>query len=137
MKVTLIKTLNGSLKPAYDSDYENVKKIKVGEPYEFEFRKPRNYKFHKKFFALINMVFDNQERYTSADHLRKDLLIDAGYYDTRYNLHGVEIQEAKSISFANVDEIEFNEIYSRVIDSIVRNFHFDREDIIENVLQYF
>lgn len=137
MKITLIKTLNGSFKPAYDTDYEKAKKIKPNEPYEFEYKKPRNYEFHKKFFALVNLVYQNQEQYTNAEHLRKDLLIEAGYYDTRYNLQGIEIQEAKSISFAAIDEIEFNEIYSAVVDAIVKNFHFDKEDILLNVEQFF
>jgi len=57
MKITLIKQLNNTFKIAYDSDYETTKKIKVGEPYEFEFKNVRNLKFHKKFFALMNMVF--------------------------------------------------------------------------------
>lgn len=137
MKITLIKNLNGKFTPAYDTDYELAKKIEVGEPFEFEYKKPRNYKFHKKFFALLNLVFQNQERYTSLEHLRKDLIIEAGYYDTRYDFQGKEILEAHSISFANMDEVEFSELYNRCVDVVVKYFNFDREDIAENVAQYF
>ena len=137
MKITLIKQLNNSFKLAYNSDYETAKKIALNEPVEFEFTKKRNIKFHKKFFALLNLVFENQELYINIEHLRKDLTISAGYYILRYNFEGVEITEAKSISFANMDEIEFSEFYNRVIDVVVKWLGIEKQDIIENIQQYF
>lgn len=136
MKLLLVKTLGG-FKPAFDTDYESAKKIPLNEPFEIEYKKKRNYKFHKKFFALVNMVFQNQERYTNIGHLRRDLTIEAGYYDVTHNLQGVEILEPKSISFASMDDIQFSEFYSSVIDVIVKYFHFDKQDIIDNVEQYY
>lgn len=137
MKITLIKQLNNTFKIAYDSDYEKAKKIKVGETYEYEYKQLRNIKFHRKFFALLNMLFQNQEIYNNIEHLRKDLTIDAGYYESRPNLYGEEIKEAKSISFANMGEDEFNEYYNAVLDCIVTHFNFEKQEIIDNVNQYF
>ena len=136
MEITLIKTLSG-FKACYDSDSEKAKKIPLNEPFVITYTKKRNIKFHRKFFALMNMIFDNQEKYNSIEHLRKDLIIAAGYYDTRFNFEGVEILEAKSMSFSSMDEIEFSELYNRIIDVIVKYFNWDREDIIENVTKYF
>lgn len=137
MKITLIKQLNNSFKVAFDSDYDKLKKIKHGEPYEFEYKHVRNPKFHRKFFALMNMVFQNQERYTNLDHLRRDLTVESGYYDLRVDIHGCEVKEPKSISFASMDETDFNEYYNAVTDTIVKYFHFDKQDIIDNLEQYF
>lgn len=137
MELTLVKELNGSFKPAYDSDYEQAKKIKAGKQVHCEITQPRNYEFLKKFFALVNLVYQNQDKYTNIKHLRKDLIIEAGYYDVRYNLHGVEIFEAKSISFASMTEDEFGKLYNAVVDTIVKYFHFDKQEIIDNVSQYF
>jgi hypothetical protein len=137
MKITLIKKLNGNFIPAYESDYENAKKITINEPFEYEYKKLRNYKFHKKFFALLNLVYDNQERYINIEHFRHDLIIEAGYYEIRYNFQGVEVYVAKSISFAKMDEIEFNELYSKCIDVIIKYFNFNKQDIIDNIEQYF
>lgn len=137
MKLTLIKQLNNTFKLAYDSDYDKAKKIKVGEAYECEIKKPRNYELHKKFFALIDLVYQNQELYNNSEHLRKDLTIAAGYYDERYNFQGDCIIEAKSISFASMDNLEFQEFYSAVIDTIVKHFHFEKQQILDNVEQYF
>ena len=137
MELYLTKQLNGSFLPSYDSDYEKLKKLKLGEEYKCIIRRPRNLKFHRKFFALIKMIFDNQEIYKDADRLRKDLLIEAGYSDEWVDFHGEIHKEAKSISFASMDEDKFNELYSRVLDEIVRHFNFGKQDIINNVEQYF
>lgn len=136
-KIALIRTLSGSFKPAYDSDVELSKKIKINQVYEYEFKQPRNYMFLKKFFALVNLVYQNQEQYNNIEHLRRDLIIESGNYDLRHDLNGVEIREAKSISFANMGQNEFDKLYSDVIDVIVKHFHFDKEEIIQNVEQYF
>jgi len=136
MKLTLIKTLSG-LKPAHNSDYELYKKLKLNEEYQCEVKQVRNIRFHRKFFALLNMLYDNQEIYTNLDSLRKDLTIAAGYYDERVNFSGEVIIEAKSISFAKMSQQEFDELYNRVLDVIVKYFNFDREDIKNHIEQYF
>jgi len=135
-KIHLVRTLSG-FNPATNSDFELSKKIKLNEIYSYEFKRPRNYNFHKKFFALVKMVYENQEQYTNIEHLRKDLIIESGNYDLRYDLLGVEIREAKSISFAKMDEIQFNYLYNSVIDVIVKYFNFDKQEIIENIEQYY
>jgi hypothetical protein len=136
MQITLIKTLSG-FKLAYNSDYELAKKIPLNEPIIYEWKKPRNLKFHKKFFALLNLVFENQEQYNNLDHLRKDLTISAGYYDLRLNIEGLEIREAKSISFAKMTDTEFSDYYNRIIDVVVKWLGIDKDDIIQNINQYF
>ena len=137
MKLSIVKTLGGVIKPAFDSDYELLKKIKPNTEYQCEIKQPRNYKLHKKYFALINLVYQNQEHYNNVEHLRKDLIIASGFYEKRYSFHGEEVTEAKSISFAKMSESDFNDLYSKTIDAICKYFHFDKQDIIDNVQQYF
>jgi len=137
MKITLIKQLNNTFKLAYPSDYDNAKKIPLNEPFEYKYKMSRNLGFHKKFFALINMLFDNQEQFTNKDFMRKQLTIEAGYFTEEVGFHGEVIKEAISISFASMDEIEFQEYYNRFIDTIVRLYKWDRQDLVDNVLQYF
>lgn len=136
MEITLVRTLAG-LKVAFDSDNEKYKKLPLNEPIQFTYTRKRNIHFHRLFFCLLNMVFDNQEIYNNLEHLRKDLTIEAGYYDLRYGLHGEEIKEAKSISFTSMSEEEFSELYNRVIDVIVRHFHFGKDEILEEIDKYF
>ncbi len=136
MEITLIKTLNG-FKLAYNSDFEKAKKIPLNEPIVYSWSKPRNLKFHKKFFALINLVYENQEVYNNIEHLRKDLTVEAGFYDIRHDLHGVEVREPKSISFAKMDDNEFSELYNRFVDVVVKWLGIEKESIIEEIEQYF
>ena len=135
--IYLVKQLNGSFIPAYDSDKELMSNIKAGEIYKYKFSKPRNVKFHRKFFALINLVYQNQDHYSNIEHLRYDLTIESGFYNVRYNkFTGEEIIEAKSISFASMDEVEFSELYNKFLSTVVRVFGWDGADIEENVAEF-
>jgi len=133
MKIYLVKQLNNTFKVAYDSDYERLKKVKVGEVYECEIKQPRNLKFHKKYFALVKMLFDNQERYKDMEELRRDLTIEAGFYNERANFQGEVIREAKSISFASMTQSDFDDLYDRTIYVICQYFNFEKQDILDNL----
>lgn len=137
MKIALVKTLSGTIIPANDSDKERLKKFKAGEMFFADLVKPRNLKFHRKAFALFNMVFQNQEVYTNLEDLRHDLTIEAGYFTQGVNIHGELVKRAKSISFAHMDDLEFEEFYEAVLNTIVKYFHFDKESILENVIEFY
>lgn len=136
MQITLIKTLSG-FKLAYNSDHEMAKKIPLNEPIVYDWKKPRNYKFHKKFFALLNLVYENQEQYNNINDLRGELTIEAGFYDVTYTLWGEKKKKPKSISFTSMDEAEFSDLYSRIIDVVVKWLGVDKEDILTEIEQYF
>jgi hypothetical protein len=51
--------------------------------------------------------------------MREDLTIDAGFYRTTENKRGEVVKRLLSISFASMDEIEFNELYNNA-DVIVK-----------------
>lgn len=137
MKIMMVKQLNGSLLPAHDSDYEKLKKIKLNKMVEVEITQKRNLKFLRKFFALINLVYQNQDHYNNIDHLRYDLTIESGFYNVRYNkFTGEEIIEPKSISFSSMDEVEFSDLYNKFLTTVVRVFGWDGEDIESNLSEF-
>jgi len=137
MKVFLVKQGNNSFLPSHNSDYDALKKIKVGQTVSCEIKQPRNIGFHRKFFALINMVFENQEIYDNIDFLRKELTKKAGFYDVYTNHLGVKCYEAKSISFAKMNQDEFEELYQRFLDAVEYIFKFDSELIKENIENFY
>lgn len=137
MKVLLVKQLNGGFLPAYDSDKDHLKRIKVGEMVEANVTKPRALKLHKKFFALMNMVFQNQEIYQNIDDLRHDLTVEAGYYREVVNVHGEIIKRAKSISFAAMDQVEFDKYFDDVLNTIEKYFNFGKQEILENLQEFY
>ena len=47
------------LVPLYDSDHDLKQRLRVGSTVRCRVSLPRNYRFHKKFFALVRLTFDN------------------------------------------------------------------------------
>jgi hypothetical protein len=125
MKLCLRNTETGLI-PLYDSDLYERKKLKIGEDYEVEIKISRNYLFLKKYFALIKLAWLNlpeqyDELYPHPDNFRKAVQIMAGFYDTYYLLDGTQIIDSKSIAFDSMDELEFKEVYNKVLDVIIKN----------------
>lgn len=138
MKILVVKTLTNSLKPAYDKDMQVFNKMPRGEIFEIEYTKKRNIKFHKKYFALINMAFQNQDEYELMDDMREQITISAGFKREVVNMVTGEIQvRAKSINFSAMDELEFSELYERTKDVICKWLGVSNEQIDEEILQFF
>jgi hypothetical protein len=93
---------------------------------------PRSYKFHRRFFAMLNVAYLNWERpqietpygiaQCSFETFRNDVTVLAGYHELTCNTRGVWRMTAKSISFAKMDEYEFQRLYSSVVDVILARF---------------
>ena len=125
MKINILNTLSG-LQLCSDSDFDAKKKLKIGQVYEVTFKLQRNYEFHKKYFALINCAWEfmreeQQEFFKTIESFRKTMEIAAGHCETIYSIDRKEwIQTPKSIAFDKMDNAEFQELYDRVLDVILR-----------------
>lgn len=137
MEISLIKKPDNTFVAAYDSDWEKVLKVKTGDIYKCQITKPRNYEFHKKYWALINMVYDNQELFDNVDDMRAEITIKAGFFTTYHGLDGSIKKKANSISFAEMDGFEFQEMYEKTKDVICIHFRFTNKLIEENIHQYY
>ena len=134
MKIQMLKTKQG-LTPLYNSGYESYQKLKIGWEGEVTFTQKRNYEFHKKFMALVNMAFKNEDKYNNFDHYRSYLTIKAGFY-TAYEMDGWTHKEADSISFASMDEIEFGDLYSKMLDVVIKEMGITGEEVDQNILDF-
>ena len=134
MKITVKKTYLG-LVPASRGEYDKLEKAKFidGELYEVEINKKRNIKFHRKFFALINLCYDNQEYYKDIEDLRKELVIGAGFSRDVVTHHGEIKKEALSLSFSSMDEIQFEDVYNKVLTEVMIMLDCDNESINEQL----
>lgn len=138
MKVLVVKTQSGFLKPAYGSDSDSFSKMPYNEIFEIEFTKRRNIRFHRKFFSLMKLAFENQEAYLTMEKMRKDIIKHAGYSETETDFITGEVTTvAKSISFSNVDEIEFSEIYENCKKVICSWLGIENKMIEEEINQYY
>ena len=123
MKFLVINTPRG-LVPFGDDDYEEKKKLKLGQTYSVEIKVARNIDFHRKYFALISYaweVLNEQETasFVTKEGFRKSIEVAAGHYEPQYNLVTQSYDHVpKSISFGKMDNAEFSDLYQRVKDVI-------------------
>lgn len=123
MKLMLQNTAVG-LVPLYDSDFDEKRKLKVGQVYQADVKVVRNILFHRKMWAMLNTAWmllpeKVQHGFRSFEGFRAYLLVSAGFYDVYYNPRLREFVETpKSMSFASMDDAEFSECYDRIKDVI-------------------
>lgn len=128
MKLKLINTVEG-LKPLYDEDYDEKKKLKLGVVYDAVVKETRNIKFHRLYFSMINCSWsyltEKQQAFfhDSVDAYRKTVEMAAGHYELHYSVNRREwIECPKSIAFDKLDESAFSTLYERVKDVIYNTF---------------
>lgn len=114
MDIFLTRTLAG-LVPADEAAKQAVKRWKIGETLKCSVRKPRDYTNHKKYFALLNLTFENQDKYTSFEHFRKAVQLAAGHVDELITLDGEITFLPKSIAYDALDEMEFSKVFGEAM----------------------
>ena len=115
--------------PSSEADTETLANITEGETVRADIKRPRNIKFHNKYFALLDVLFEifdpqvPEEKWYNGvkpiknrKRFRKDIAIMTGFSEMVVDIKGNCKAEAKSISFGSMDETEFSELYSRTID---------------------
>ena len=97
MKINLVVTSEG-FRCATDDDYEKKKKLKRGSVVECTVKEYRNYAFHRKYFALINLSWeylDESQRqffHDEVERFRETVQVAAGHYEQYYSLTSGEWQ---------------------------------------------
>ena len=134
MKLLLKNTASGLI-PLYDSDIDEKRKLTIGTVYEADIKHPRNYEFLKKFFALINLGHHNTKLELPISVYRKIMIMRAGYFTAYQTDKGVHY-EADSISFGSKSEDEFQEVYSRVLDQIIKDIGLTSEVIEKELINF-
>ena len=137
MEIFLVKTQSGVLAPFDDADAQRMAKIKTNEVVRAEITKPRNLLFHKKFMALVRLVFENQERYNSIEALLVEFKLKVGHYKEHITTDGKIVYVPKSISFSQMDEYEFNEFYNKALNVLGKIIKVDSETLREQIEQFY
>jgi hypothetical protein len=131
MKLYLYKS-GFALFPAYPSDSDLMAVMVEGEVWSCEVKKSRNYKNHKRFFALLKLGFEAQNSFTAFDWFREFILIKSGNFESCQTPDGF-MYRAKSISFAAMDDLEFSDLFRDVQNAIIREHKITAEQINENL----
>lgn len=149
MEIQMVKQPGGVLVPAFDTDVERLEKFKTGEVYPVEVRLARNPAFHGKVFKFFQFCFEHwaadktDERFkpTAAqfDTFRKNLTVLAGYRDVTFTIDGRMRVEPKSLAFANMEQGEFEECYSALINAALAHVFNNTKDqrILNQLMSFF
>ena len=144
MEIHLLNTSHGLI-PMYNEDYDDKKKLKIGTTYKAKITVPRNYQFHKKYFALINCAWEYQNEgvqnhfHGSVEAFRKTVEVSAGWFEPLYSIKLNEwVESPKSISFDKMSESEFSDLYGKVKDVLFMVFlkNISEEEFTRNLITF-
>jgi len=138
MKFYAQVTLDKKIVPLETSDQEELSKLKRGTIYQFEVKKKRNTQFHRKFFSLLNLAYQNQndkDEINNFEDFRAYVTIKAGFHKRIVTEKG-ELFLPKSINFSSMDEIEFSELYNKVFDFILLFLNTEKEELEQAIIDY-
>ena len=126
------RVLPEGLVPLDDVDWNEKNKLGIGKDVKVHITNPRNLKFHRKFMALLTIVYDNlPEKFCNPEDgehyignlssLLSAIKIDLGYCEI-FRVDGKLIYKPKSISFGKMDQSEFEHFYDRAVTDILKKY---------------
>jgi len=116
---------------------EAIAGIKLHETVTASIRRPRNGKHHRKLFALLKLVFDNQNTFATTEQLLDALKLATGLFDVGKTVDGIPFASPKSISFAAMDQNAFEQWYDKAIEVVLTKIipNMNREDLEMQVME--
>ena len=120
--------------PIDELSEKRVSRMPIGIEGKADLRYGRNVPFHRKFFALLWLVFKNQDRYDNFEDFRCEVQLKTGHYREHVTTKGQLIYVPESISFDECDQTTFEEIYNNAIDVCLKHFcYMDEGDLRQKV----
>ena len=116
-RILVVKNL-GALRPVDDAGEAVLRRIGQGEIVTVELKRERNVQHHRKLFAMLQIVLENQDYYKSIDDILDVCKLRIGHVRTVATKQG-EVKIPSSISFAAMDQDAFNDFYNRACGWVV------------------
>lgn len=119
-----------SLVPATPMDASELQRFDCEATYTCEFTKMRNYEYHKRYFAMLQVLLDiidddvrRMKGITTVENLLLQLKLSLGHCDMLWlDEYQQVVMTPRSISFASMDEYEFREFYKRTLDVAIERY---------------
>jgi hypothetical protein len=115
-----LEKIPGYAQPADDETKEIFDTFRIGQKFEILPWKERNYLFHKKLFALLNLVAYRNPRWKSAHFLLKIIQMDIGSVVVGMDFDGKVKQFPESIAFRSMSEPKFTKLFNNVANHILQ-----------------
>jgi hypothetical protein len=136
MSATLfLRKTVGGLKPSNRISQEAYDAIPLNAEVKAEITRPRHLVHHRKWFALLQVIFPHQTAYPTMDSFLAAIKCALGHGETVKLPDGRTVLVPGSISFAKLDQAEFSSFYDRALDLIVTRIlpGIGREDVEREV----
>lgn len=123
MEIWLHRTIHG-FAAHDDAAREYLRKVKLGDVVKCEVIRPRSVKYHRRFFGMLNTVWQACGDWQTVDELLVELKFRAGLVDRQQVIDKAtgevlaEIIKPRSISFAAMSDDQFREFVDRCIKII-------------------
>lgn len=152
-KMLFKKASRYTLEAVCDDAKRFVESSKFGVDVLADASRPRNYKFHKKIFALVKFAYENTELPVvqhngkdvtpSFDSFRHDLIVMSGFYEATVNIktHTLKLV-ADSLEYRKCSEDKAEKIFSAMLDVISKSLfqgeytHEELEDLSQKYLGF-
>ena len=113
--------------PAGVHDVEALKAVQDNEMVICSIDDTRNVRFHRKFFALLNLVFhhlpeDIAERLSTVDLLLHEIKLRLGLYVIYITPKGNRSYKTDSIAFDKMSQSKFTEFYDNALKVIFKYY---------------
>lgn len=117
MPTVILRKELGCFRPVCDEGEGILRRMALGQTVMVKFTFPRNTGHHRKFFALMQTIFNNQSHHKTLDHLLTAFKFACGHTEKIRTSRG-EIEIPKSISFAKMDQAEFEAFYKQAVEFV-------------------
>ncbi|KKB01444.1 DUF1367 family protein [Avibacterium paragallinarum] len=138
MIIEMVKGAGGTFVPADEMFLPALQGFKNGEMYSVEIKRTRNPQFHRKVFAFFKFCFEYwaaentelqfQSEAKQFDTFRKNLTVLAGFREVTYTIDGRMRVEPQSLSYGNMEQDEFEQCYSALINAAIKHIFNDTTD---------
>lgn len=140
MRFHLAKSGNTFI-PATEQDKQKMDKIGQNEVVTASSVDQRNYQFHKKYFALIALAYENLPEkfdgyFATPDDLRKELTILAGFYKEHKDFYGNTVKTAESISFDKMNSERFEQLYQKTLTLVCRLLGIEESEVLDQLINF-
>jgi len=133
------KVMSWGLLPLYDSDMEELKKLKIGNNICADVSYPRNIQNHKRYFGMLKLVLENlsdeaKNKYKiyCQNNLHQEIEKDLGMKITS---DAIEIHS--SISLEEMDELYFRRFFNMACQLVISKYlPVSKKDIEEELYKY-
>jgi len=117
-EVFLRRTLSG-FSPADEASAELCRSFKINETYRADIVRPRNGPWHRRYWKLVSVVYENCEQFASAELLHGYLKLRCGVSTPVASLATGEVfMVPGSIAFHRMTQEQFEAFWTKVVEVV-------------------